>query len=168
MWHQGQEGTLAETTTGARAADDPLAATIAQIERSWVGLLSALEGVPEERLTEPNAVGEWSIATLMGHVAYWDQQAVVAGERELRGEPKVEVDWQAANDQEAKTNDGRGASEQRASMDRAHAAMIELLRTTPPTDPRVLGLCGCLQGDTFEHYDEHAADIRVWRERVRC
>lgn len=148
------------------SGNDAVAATIDRIEGSWRGLIAALAGIPEERLAEPGAVGEWSLKDVMGHVAYWDEQAVAAGERLLRGEPAEEVDWQAANEREAARLAGRSAAEQRTNMARAHAAVLDLLRRTPPSDPRHVGLCGCLQGDTFEHYDEHAADIRAWRERV--
>lgn len=154
------------TEPNPRQADDPVTATAEQIERSWQGLLSALDGVPAERLGEPGAVGAWSVKDVMGHVAFWDEQAVAAGERLLRGEPAVEVDWQEVNEREAAAAAGRSAAEQRATMERAHGAVRGLLRGTPPADPRFLGLCGCLRGDTFEHYDEHAADVRAWRERV--
>ncbi len=147
-------------------AGDPLTATEERIEQSWRGLTDALAGVPAAHLDEAGAVGEWSVKDVMGHVAFWDEQAVAAGERLLRGEPAVEVDWQAINEREAAAAAGRSAAEQRAAMDRAHAAVLALLRQTPPSDPRFLGLCGCLRGDTFEHYDEHAADIRAWRARV--
>jgi hypothetical protein len=141
-------------------------ATLDRIERSWHGLLDALDGIPVDRLAEPGAVGDWSVKEVIGHIAFWDEQAVVAAHREMAGEPALQVDWQAMNEREAAANRSRTAVEQRAKLDRAHAEVVALLRAAPRLDPRSIGLCGCLQEDTYEHYDEHAADIRAWRQRV--
>lgn len=157
---------MTETNAGPLTGDDHVAATIERIETSWHGLLAALAGVPDDRLAEPGAVGEWAVKDVMGHVAYWDGQAVVAAQRFLAGQAQPKVDWQVINERETAAHRDRSVAEQRAAMERAHAALLDLLRTTPPTDPRVVGLCGCLQGDTFEHYDEHAADVRAWRARA--
>ena len=156
-----------ERAPNAGLADDEAVATaLRRIDDSWRGLIAALDGIPDERLAEPGVAGEWSIKDVMGHVAFWDEQAVIAARRHLAGEPPRQVDWQAVNKREAAARAGRSAAEQRAEMERAHEAVVTLLRTTPPTDPNAVGLCGCLEGDTYQHYDKHAADIRAWRERV--
>ena len=160
-------GELNRAETGAPgAAGDLIAETLRKIEASWENLVAALDGIPEERLGEPGAVGEWSVKDVMGHVGFWAEQAVVAAQREMAGEPRLEVDWQAMNEREAAANRGRSAAEQRAAMERGHENALDLLRSAPRLDPRTVGLCGCLQEDTYEHYDAHAADIRAWRERA--
>lgn len=151
---------------GGQPSEDKVAATIDSIERSWAGLLGALDGVPDGRLSEPNAIGEWSVKDVMGHIAFWDEQAVRAAHRELAGEPRLAPDWQEMNEREAGEGKDRSAAEQRAALEAAHGRVLELLRALPRLDPTTVGVCGCLQQDTFEHYDEHAADIRAWRERV--
>lgn len=148
-----------EATQGAQAA-------VARIEASWDGLLGALAGIPDNRLGQPGVAGDWTLGDVMGHIAYWDGQAAVAGRRFLAGEPNPEVDWQAANEREVARGKHRPPAEHQAAMLAAHAAVAALLAGTPSPDSRFAGLCGCLQGDTFEHYDEHAADIRAWRTRV--
>ncbi len=146
-----------------QSAGREIEATVARIETSWRGLLDALDGIPNDRLTEPGAVGEWSIKDIMGHIAFWDEQALDAAQRHLAGAPDPEVDVQTQNEREAAARRDVPAATQRTAMEQAHAKTVGLLRSTPEIDPRVAGLCGCLEGDTFEHYDEHAADIRVWR-----
>ena len=139
----------------------------AKIEASWQGLLEALAGVPAERMAEPGVAGKWSIKDIIGHVAYWDDEAVAAARRQAKGIAQPEIDWQAVNEREASARATRTLTEQRTVFERAHAAVVRELDTLATLDPTAaLGVCGCLQGDTYEHYDEHAADIRAWRERV--
>lgn len=158
---------MADGGNGGRNGEDHLTVAIDQLEGSWRGLTDALTGIPEERLGEAGAVGEWSVKDLMGHVAFWDDEALAAAERHLAGEPPLATrDWQAINEREAAARTGRAAGEQRAEMERAHEAIIGLLRSRPPLDPEAVGLCGCGEDTTVQHYDEHAAEIRAWRERV--
>lgn len=162
---------MAETATrneGADAgADDEIAVALKRIEGSWRRLTAALDGIPEERLGEPGAVGEWSVKDVMGHLAFWDEQALVAAERQLAGQaPAKVVDWQAMNEREAAARADRSAAEQRAELERAHGLIVALLRSRLPLDPATVGLCGCLEEDTYQHFDEHAAEIRAWRDRV--
>ncbi len=145
------------------SASRELQETIERIETSWRALLDAIEGVPDDRLTEPGVAGDWSIKDLMGHIAFWEEQAFAAAQRHLAGEPDAEVDVQALNEREAAARRDLSAAEQRAAMEQGHATILDLLVSTPEIDPRVAGLCGCLEGDTYQHYDEHAADIRAWR-----
>ena len=158
--------TTTDPAAPAEEIDRTVTATRDRIETSWRGLQDALDGIPEERLTEPNVVGEWSIKDLLGHVAFWDEQAVLAAQRELAGEPRRELDWEAANARDAAARRDRTLAEQREALDRAHAAVLAILDDAPRLDPRSIGLCGCLKGDTYEHYDGHAADLRAWRERA--
>jgi len=147
--------------------DAQIRATIAQIETSWNGLMQAIAGIPEDRLTEPGAAGEWSVKDVIGHVAFWDEQAVAAAQRRLAGEPDQPVDWQALNEREAAARADRPLAELRDEMRQAHDRVLDTLRSLPRLAPvEAIGVCGCLSGDTYEHYDDHAADVRAWRERV--
>lgn len=149
-----------------RTEQDIVAETLAKIETSWTGLMDALAGIPDDKLRERGAVGEWSIKDLMGHIAFWDDRAVINAARFNSGAPvDEEVDVQAANAREAAAGADRSLEEQRATMLRAHQAVVSTLETAPPSGNRV-GLCGCLEGDTFEHYDEHADDVRLWRQEA--
>jgi len=157
----------ARSEVGGVGTGDEISLALERLERSWRGLTEALEGIPEERLGEPGAVGRWSVKDVMGHVAFWDEQALLAAERHLAGQPPVRVpDWEGMNERQAVARADRSAAEQRAEMGRAHELIVALLESRPPLDPAAVGLCGCLEEDTYQHYDEHARDIRAWRERV--
>ena len=151
----------------APGSEDEITVALEQLEASWRGLTEALAGIPEERLAEPGAVREWSVKDLMGHIAFWDEQALLAAERHLAGQPPAVVpDVQAMSEREAAARAGRTPAEQRAEMERAHELIVALLESRPPLDPSAVGLCGCMEESTYQHYDEHAAQIRAWRERV--
>ncbi len=76
---------------GAPGGEDEITVALERIEASWRELTEALAGIPEERLTEPGVAGEWSVKDLMGHIAFWDEQALLAAERHLAGQPPVVV-----------------------------------------------------------------------------
>ena len=155
------------TGADAERAEDEITVALQRLERSWRGLTEALDGIPEERLTEPGAVGAWSVKDVMGHLAFWDEQALLAAERHLAGQPPAAVpDVQAMNEREAAARTVRTVAEQRAEMERAHELIVALLDSRLPLDPSTVGLCGCLEESTYQHYDEHAGQIRAWRERV--
>jgi len=155
------------TTATAQERDQRLRATLAQIETSWNNLQQALADIPEDRLTQPGAVGEdWSVKDLIGHIAFWDEQAVIVAERRIAGEPDRQVDWQAINEREAAARAGRSLADVQAEMRQAHERVLETVRRSAQLAPDLaLGVCGCLAGDTWEHYEDHAADVRAWRDR---
>jgi hypothetical protein len=153
-------------TTGDQGGADPVAAMAARIEGSWRELTDALAGIPEERLAEPGAVGEWSVKDLLGHVAVWDDHAVASCRRLLAGEPGRPVEWQALNEREAAKRRGRSVAEQRAEMEAAHARLLAFVRGLSPAERRIKGVRPRLRFDTYAHYPEHAAQVRAWRERV--
>ena len=153
-------GTADERDAALRAARD-------RIETSRRNLQDALAGIPGSRMTEPDASGEWSVKDLLGHIAFWDEQAVLLAERRAAGEEAQELDRRVVNEPEAAARAGGSLARVRDEFERAHAAVrrdLELAaRLDPPT---TLGVCGCFQGGTHEHDDERAAEIRAWRPRV--
>lgn len=161
---------MTDEATGNGKGDDDgdeIAIALERLRTSWRGLTEALSGISEERLAEASAVGAWSVKDVMGHVAFWDEQALLAAERHLAGQAPVRVaDWEGMNERQAAARAERSAAEQRAAMERAHELVVALLESRPPLDPAAVGLCGCLEEDTYQHYDEHARDVRAWRERV--
>ena len=60
-----------------------------RVDASWDGWLAALDGVPAERLIEPGVCGDWSVKDLIGHVAYWDDDALADVERIMKGRGQV-------------------------------------------------------------------------------
>jgi hypothetical protein len=139
-------------------------ALLGRIDEGWREVLSALEGIPEERLEEPGACGDWSAKNLMGHLAFWDAHVLEEIERALAGQPVEEVDFQALNDADQAERRGRTLVEEREAMHRAHAAVVDRLAGTTGSDAARLEQA--IGTHTYEHYAAHAQEIQHWRHRV--
>jgi hypothetical protein len=117
-----------------------------QVNSSWQQFLAAIDGIPEERMTEPGVVGEWSVKDALAHVAYWDDPDL----------PDSGGDWQPINERVAAERANWSLAETRRNLEETHERMLAALRARPDIDPEQV------RGD-WEHYDEHAAEIRAWR-----
>jgi uncharacterized protein (TIGR03083 family) len=119
---------------------------LAQIDASWTNLTDAIPGIPADRFAEPGVCGDWTVKDLLGHVAFWDRVGADHAARELAGEPKPdgESDWPV--------------DQILTELETAHRAFLDAYRALPNLRP------AHVQED-WEHYDEHAAEIRSWRKR---
>ena len=158
-----------ETTAAASGdvrEDNAAQDVLRRIETSWANFMSTMAGLPEERLAEAGVTGDWSVKDLMGHVAVWDEYVVHAARRLLAGQPGWDVAWEAINQREAAARADDSVAQQRAEMEQAHARMLAFVAALNPSELRTDGVERRIAVDTYEHYDEHAADIRAWRERT--
>ena len=139
--------------------------TLRRIDASWAGWLAALRGIPDDRLLEPGVCDGWSGKDLIGHVAYWDNDALADIERIMTGAEWQPQDVDARNAAAAAANAGRSLEDLRTEMGRTHEAVVVALRGLAPDEARALRICREIAEDTWQHYDEHAAQVRVWRSR---
>lgn len=132
-----------------------------KVEASWQGLMDALEGIPEERMSEPGVVGVWSVKDTMAHIAFWDDLSTAYLDHLTTGHELERVDWREVNDRVARERADWSLERARQELDQAHARVLTAVRATPRSkiDDEALA------GNTYGHYDEHAAEIRDWRER---
>jgi uncharacterized protein (TIGR03083 family) len=146
-----------------RAAPENVHALLDRIDEQWRELLKTLDGIPEDRLEEPGACGDWSLKNLMGHLGFWDDLAVRKIERVLAGQPAEAVDFQALNEADHAARLGRTLAEERSAMHQAHAAMVERLESVAGIEAGPID--EAISPDTYGHYAEHIPDIRDWRQR---
>lgn len=131
-----------------------------RIETSWQDLQNVLQDIPPERASEPGVSGEWSVKDLLGHITFWERNAVTEVQR-LEPEEVVEaLDVDEINARERERYRNRSLDELQAEFTESHDALMDALRTVEDLDPDEV------KGDTWEHYEEHAADIRSWRQRL--
>lgn len=147
-----------------REAPGDMGALLGRIDEGWREVLGTLEGIPEERLEEPGACGDWSAKNVMGHLAFWDAHVLAEIERALAGQPEQQVDFQALNDADQAERVGRSLAQEREAMYRAHATVIARLEGLPGSDAARLEQA--IGTHTYEHYAVHARDIQRWRQRV--
>lgn len=140
-----------------------MAELLDQTERRWRAWVDAVEGIPAERLGEP-MTGHWSGKDLLGHVAFWEEWVIDECRRILAGEPNTDEDLDPLNQSQAADSMQASAAEQKQYRDEAHARLMAFLGTIPEDTPVFPRLVKALEWETYKHYDEHAAEVRAWRE----
>jgi uncharacterized damage-inducible protein DinB len=156
----------------------PKANIIADLRAARARLLQALEGLTDEHMLQVGAVGIWSIKDVLAHLVAWEAELVTALsrlEQHKRQPPRiVEIDdiddW---NDEQYHTNVARSLD---VVLDDFHGVHKHLITALESLDDRILDdnrRWPWMEGEplsylVFEnaiwHEDEHAADIRAWRE----
>lgn len=136
---------------------------IDRTERQWQAWVDAVEGIPDERLAEP-MTGHWSGKDLLGHVAFWEEWAIEECQRILAGEANSEEELEPLNQAQVADSKDVPAAEQKTYRDEAHARLMAFLATVPDDTPVFARLVKALEWETYKHYDEHAAEVRAWRE----
>jgi hypothetical protein len=132
---------------------------LAQIDRGWANLTAAIDGLSTDRWGEPGVTGEWSVKDVLGHVAFWDRYSAEAVRRTTAGDPlPTGHDWQAMNDADYVAKVDWSVAAIQTELAEAHADILAAYRAFPD-------LTEDLAKEDWEHYDEHAAEIRAWRER---
>lgn len=126
------------------------------IDANWQEFMSVLDSVPEDRLEEAGACGEWSVKDLMAHMAFWDDRAALVADALGAGKETEPIDWQEVNTREAALRAGWTLEESRKEMIAAHERLLDAVERHSDLAPDVW------KDDTFEHYAEHADDIRAF------
>ena len=143
----------------------------AEVQAAWADIDEAL-------LTRrPGPQSDWSVKDLIAHLSYWPQSIV----RDVRAALKGETPPSIANPTPVDEVNARVFSENRdrplaAVQTDFHAAaeqVIELARSLSEDDlnnpsrfPWLNGepLAERLAGETYEHFAEHLAELRAWKE----
>ncbi|CAN5466283.1 hypothetical protein BH09CHL1_BH09CHL1_05050 [soil metagenome] len=133
---------------------------LAEIDVAWQLFLKSFEGLIDGDLSDPTAVGYWSVGDLWFHIAYCDEEA--AGDAQYRhdhdGAEPPHRDWDEVNEREYLKQKGRTPEEGLELMIHAHQAMLDAFETLREDDLTwtVYELAG--------HYEGHTGDIRHWRD----
>ena len=127
---------------------------------SWEALMGAVARVPEARRTELGAVPGWSVADLVWHCGYWVDDAARRIELIAAGSPEPEEPeavWQKTNDEVAEQSKAMSWDEvverSEAARERIRTVFAALSDVPPAAESEFVD-------ETFEHYDEHAVEIR--------
>ena len=127
---------------------------------SWEALMGAVARVPESRRTELGVVPGWSVADLVWHCGYWVDDAARRIELIAAGSPEPEEPeavWQKTNDEVAEQSKAMSWDEvverSEAARERIRTVFAALSDIPPAAESEFVD-------ETFEHYDEHAVEIR--------
>lgn len=141
---------------------------LALVDDEWRGLMALLEGLPEEELLRPGAVGRWSARDLLCHIATWEEEFIIAAAPIiLAGKPLPRygnIDAFNARQQERWRGLSLAEAWQRARD--VHRRLLECLESLPYIPGRTEArLRRRLRWDTYHHYREHAQQVREWLAR---
>ena len=150
--------------TSSREAPGDVNALLERIEEAWRELLAALDDIPEDRMSDPGVIGDWSLKDLFGHLAFWDEHAVAEIERALAGLPREDDAWQEMNETDHAARRDHTLPEQRSAMHQAHAALVERLEAVAGIEAARID--EAIRVDTYEHYRDHVKDVQSWRQRT--
>jgi len=148
---------------------------VKELERARNDLLASYQGLSDEHMIRPGAVGEWSVKDVLSHVASWEEVALPDLARLARGDTPT----LASIDLYSTSFDGFNAlimSLRRAlpldqvlrELDIVRADFMTAVSRLP--DPVLAeGQFGrMLVQITAEHDRQHADDLRQWRKKEKA
>jgi len=140
------------------------AQTLDRLKREWQALLQTWEGLPENILLKPGAVGHWSTRDVMAHITTWNEEARKALPLILEGKPLphyMGIDAFNAREQEHKRH--LSLEQVKKELVATHEKLISFLETVPESAFGMPRFGKRLRLDTIGHYREHAEQIAAWR-----
>ncbi|MBN2305326.1 MAG: ClbS/DfsB family four-helix bundle protein [Anaerolineae bacterium] len=156
----------------------PKAEVIADVRAARAALVGALDGLPEEQMLRVGAVGVWSIKDMLAHLVAWEAELVTALsqlEQHKQRPPRiVEIeDIDAWNEQQYHAHAARPLA---AVLEDFHGVHKQLIRALNELDNRALDdnrLWPWMEGEPLSylvaenaiwHEEEHAEDVKAWRD----
>jgi hypothetical protein len=142
---------------------------LSRLNRDWQAFLDSFDGLPDDVLSLPCVVGDWSVRDIMGHITTWEEEALKSLPLILaRGTPKSYGEYggvDAFNAQESAEKRSLSLDKTRQMLTVTHQTLLDRIVEIPDkaADAEFERRLG---EDTWEHYEEHAAQIRAWRIRL--
>ncbi len=150
-----------------------------KIETEWNNLQAALDGLTEEQMHQPGVVGEWSVKDILAHITAWQTRLITTLFKAEKGftpettETGPTVDQ--LNEQLYREMKDRAFDQVWDDLDSSYYQLLIRLegwKEKDLFDPRKFQwmkgqpFADYIAGDSYEHYAEHAAQIREWRKAV--
>ena len=149
---------------------------IQKIKSEWDTLQAALDGLTEEQMHQPGVVGEWTIKDILAHITAWQTRLITAMFKAEKGftpdttEAGKTVDQM--NERFYQEMKDRSFDQVWDDLDASYHQLLSRLegwKEKDLCDPKrykwMKGepFAAYVAGDSYEHYAEHAAQIRQWR-----
>ena len=129
-------------------------------EEAWRRFAETVRAVPADRRDVEGVVPGWTIHDLVWHVGYWAGYAADVIERDRAGEPEPEpADSELEEAEILATGRGMSWDEVVGGAEQAHDRVRAAFSTSPDSGDTAVGW---FRDDTFDHYDEHTAEIRAF------
>jgi len=155
-------------------------ATKADVERelveAWQALASAVDSFSDVELEQPGVVEGWSVKDLLGHIAFWAQEAarnlrlIAAGKADEVRRPVSQGAVDEWNERERRLRQGRPLYDMREEWLESFQGAMQALAAFPSEKLQeefegrtALELFAV---DTYDHYREHLAQLAGWRQEL--
>ncbi len=141
-----------------------------------------LAQIPPERFLEPTMHGGWSVKDTVGHVAFYERWLLHWLEDAVRGRVTVGTHRDILNVEQRNAviyqeNKDRALREILAEARQVHERLIQFIQVLP--EPQLLEphyferyivpfweenwpLWRCIADDSYEHYEQHTANLLAW------
>ena len=128
-------------------------------EEAWRDFAAVIGALPADRRSVEGVVPGWSAHDLLWHCAYWTEftggvlEKIRAGDADPEGGAQPEEEILAEG---RRASWDRAIARAEAGRERARAALSSFDGDVPELAAQ------WFREDTFEHYDEHAEQVRVF------
>jgi hypothetical protein len=137
-------------------------------EQEYDGLKAATKGLDDAAMRQV-WLGTWGVREIVAHITGWHREIIPAIERLGRGEAAhadgAYDDFDAWNARFVAARQGLTSAALLDELDRSHRDLIRAASHLPDeafADGKTAG--GLVDGVAGGHYQEHAAQIRQWRQ----
>lgn len=147
-----------------------------ELEEARADLLASIEGLSPDAMRRPGAVGIWSVKDTLAHVAAWEAELVTALNQVENGQVPGIVDIEdidAWNEEQYRLNVRRSLDAIRDDLTGVYRMLLRMLGDMDEktlTDNRQFRwmegepLAYLVEENATLHEQEHAGDIRRWRD----
>lgn len=144
-----------------------------RIEQSHSEWQSLLTEVGEAHMEQPGVTGDWSVKDIIAHIAAWEQRVLDRVASEANGTPLEMSGWDMdkMNESFYERSQERSLADVLDEARAVHARFMEFVRSLSEEELFEGGryewtkgepFYHWVEGNTYEHYEEHAEPIRVW------
>ncbi|MEK6572795.1 MAG: ClbS/DfsB family four-helix bundle protein [Chloroflexota bacterium] len=151
---------------------------ISTLEASRKTLLVTIDGLSDEEMTRPGAMGDWSVKDLLSHLTAWEAELVtmLAQARQGKKPPFADVSSSQTDALNAQWhNETKDRPLERVLIDfhgvrKQTVKQVESFSDEELNDPKLYKwlkdspLWKWIANETFEHEAEHTEQIIQWRE----
>ncbi len=154
--------------------------TKADVERelieAWQALASAVDSFSDVELERPGVVEGWSVKDLLGHIAFWAQEAarnlrlVAASKADEVPRSGSDSDVDEWNERERRLRQDRSLSDLREEWLESFQEAMQALAAFPSErlqeELKGRTVLELFAVDTYDHYREHLAQLVEWRREL--
>jgi hypothetical protein len=140
-----------------------------KLDKAWGLFKESYAGLSDSQLTQPGAMGTWSLKDILAHVTTWEEEALKYLPLIIQGDkpPRYSTMYggiDAFNARMMEQKSGLSLSEVTRQLDETHRRLIDYVQSVPEEQfARETRFRRRLRFDTYRHYGEHTKVIREWR-----